>query len=81
MATKRQITSGIARIHAMSLDTEYLEWNMDLHAMRRKPYSNDMLVFLSLSLFSSCFFLRNADTVNQVVLLGGWNILESRVVL
>ena len=81
MAAKRQIISGIARIYAMSLDTEYLEWNMDLHAMRRKPYSNDMLVFLSPSLFPSCFFLRNADTVNQVVLLGGWNILESRVVL
>ncbi len=40
----------------MSLDTEYLEWNMDLHAMRRKPYSNDMLATLSLSLFPSCFF-------------------------
>jgi len=56
LATKRQTASGIARIHAMSLDTEYLEWNMDLHAMRREPYSNDMLVFLSLSLLPSCFF-------------------------
>jgi len=80
LAAKRQIASGIAGIHAMSLDTEYLEWKMDLHAMRRKPYSNDMLASHSLSLFPSCFFLRNADTVNQVILPGGWNFPESMIV-